>query len=703
VPVLMLQSHPAPRLSVIIPSRDGFADGNVERLVAALRSQERIEEAEILLVVGERPNGHARNVGVARSRGPLLVFMDDDARLRGRRVLVELLAPLEGAPGIAAGAIGMTGSATALPPEANRFQRLQAARLPRTVFPEVDRITETDMAHHLCCALPRPVWDAMGGESDTLETGTDVDLRFRLRRLGLRIVVVPRTVAEHAPPATWRAFWRKHSWYGSGKVQLDRLHPPLAGRDRIGGGFGALPWYLLRAFLTFPVRLFRVERAAPWGWNPLLATADLARKCGYARAAWRDARGRPAARGERWSSARLERRLLPRQPEIQSPPSPAAVRRLLIVATAGLGDAVTALPALQAVRRHFPGAEITAWVSRPGAGEVLRRRGVADRIVRRGLSRPSRAGRLLQRLGTVLWLRRRRFDLALVNFINSTSDIAVLLRLGGVPRRAGYVDDLAAPSLFNLPVLRPPTESGRGAVDRHLDLLATLGVPPPSDTVPRWPVEEAAVAAARAELWRRGVTDSGAMVGLHAGCGADMAWKRWPEANVIDLGRRLRAQGCGVILFGGPEEGVAARALVEAIGPGTVEVTDAVDLDRTAALLRACDLVISNDSGIYNLALAVGAPVLVLFGPSLPQISRPWNGARHARLLTAPVPCHPCYDYRRPPAVFHCAVGRACLTGLGVDQVLEAAGDLLARASSAAPRAPAPVPSVLASRAAGAP
>ena len=60
MPVLILQAHPAPRLSVIIPSRDGIAGGNVERLVTALREQERIDEAEILLVVGERPNGHAR-------------------------------------------------------------------------------------------------------------------------------------------------------------------------------------------------------------------------------------------------------------------------------------------------------------------------------------------------------------------------------------------------------------------------------------------------------------------------------------------------------------------------------------------------------------------------------------------------------------------------------------------------------------------
>ena len=59
VPVFVMKAHPSPALSVIIPSRDGSCAGNVPRLLEAVGRQERAGEAEVLLVVGERPNGHA--------------------------------------------------------------------------------------------------------------------------------------------------------------------------------------------------------------------------------------------------------------------------------------------------------------------------------------------------------------------------------------------------------------------------------------------------------------------------------------------------------------------------------------------------------------------------------------------------------------------------------------------------------------------
>jgi heptosyltransferase-2 len=673
-----MKAHRSPNLSVIIPSRDGRCGGNVPRLLEALSRQERADEAEMLLVVGERPNGHARNVGVDASRGHFLVFIDDDAGLLGSGILSALLAPLE-APSTGQRPIGMTGTSTALPADAGRFQRRVAAAMPRALFPVVDRITDTDMAHHLCCALPRQVYERIGRESDELETGTDVDLRNRLRANGYRIVVVPRAVATHPQPDSLLALWRKNLWYGSGKVHLHRLHPS-PGRDQIRGGRGAALLYAARALATFPIRTLRLDRSSAWQWNPLRAVADLAQKLGYARAYHRERAGLdPVGRDGLLSSRELERRLRPTDLEEVPAPSPDRVGRLLVVITAGLGDAITMLPMLRQLREHYRRAWITAWVGRQGTARVLERHGVVDETRLYRLSAVRRAARLRRKLSLLLWLKLRRFDLAVVNYINSNEESAVLLRLAGIPYRAGYVSEPARPSLFNIPVLSPPLSGGPHSIQRHGALLKVLGLPAPAESRPTWRVDDADRQQADRILALRDPGSGRPVVGIHAGGGADMPWKRWPLERFAELANRLAADGARIWLFGGGEERSLNQRLRRSMRAPALDLTDAEDLGVTGALLSRCDVLVSNDTGLYNLALALPIPVVALFGPTLSWISGPWPNGAPASVLTCPVPCHPCIDPRRPPAELPCAIGVRCLTGVPVDEVYDACQVILGR------------------------
>jgi ADP-heptose:LPS heptosyltransferase/GT2 family glycosyltransferase len=678
--VFQIRSHPCPVISVIIPSRDGYAHGNVPRLVAQLERQERIEEAEILLVVGESPNGHARNVGVNEARGRWLVFMDDDAGLRGQRILVELLAPLERSERGEIPPLGMTGSATAMPAEASRFQQRVAAALPRALFPEVAELTHTDMAHHLCCALPARVYQQIGRESDTLETGTDVDLRERLRAAGFGIAVVPRTVATHPQPTSLGELWRKHLWYGCGRVELDRLHPG-PGRNRLQGGRFAVVIYLARAVATAPLRILRYDRSTPWGWNPLRALTDLAQKVGHGRAYWRHLHGLGPRPEPLFSSRRMQAWLSRRVGQPPQAPAAASIRRMLVVLTAGLGDAVTFLPTLRALREACPQARITVWTSRAATAAVLKSQGAADTVVRRSLESATCGGRIWRKLTTLAWLRRQRFDLAVVNFINSNEETGALLYLGGVRHRLGYVDDPAHPGLFDLPVRRPPLLAGVLAGQRHLHLLDRLGIPRPVPGVPIWAVSPSARSRA-AELVGHG-NNGRPVVGIHPGCGAQMSWKRWPVERFAALADGLTAAGAEVWLFGGPdEEGLAAELRARAAAP-LRDWTGKGDLDLQAALMSRCDLFVANDSGLYNLALALPLPVVSIFGPTLPAHSGPWPRSQAAEVVARDMVCRPCVDLLMPPRQIRCPIGMACLTAIGVDQVLAACRRLLAKPATA--------------------
>jgi len=91
--VRLVRAKENPLVSVIIPSLDGHRSGNVEKLLTDLE-QQTVQDFEILMPIGIKPNGKARNEGVRKAKGRYLVCIDDDVRLGHERVIENLLAPL---------------------------------------------------------------------------------------------------------------------------------------------------------------------------------------------------------------------------------------------------------------------------------------------------------------------------------------------------------------------------------------------------------------------------------------------------------------------------------------------------------------------------------------------------------------------------------------------------------------------------------
>ena len=82
------------KATVIIPSLDGYRDGNVEKLLEDLKRQ-TLRDFELKIIKGVRPNGKARNTGAKGAKGNILIFIDDDVRLGHNKVLHNLIKPLE--------------------------------------------------------------------------------------------------------------------------------------------------------------------------------------------------------------------------------------------------------------------------------------------------------------------------------------------------------------------------------------------------------------------------------------------------------------------------------------------------------------------------------------------------------------------------------------------------------------------------------
>jgi ADP-heptose:LPS heptosyltransferase len=179
-------------------------------------------------------------------------------------------------------------------------------------------------------------------------------------------------------------------------------------------------------------------------------------------------------------------------------------------------------------------------------------------------------------------------------------------------------------------------------LDQALDLAALAGAP----AVTRRPVFAPSPedrGQARAALRRAGIPE-GASFALLAP-GSNRAAARWPAGRFADLARRLHAAGLRVGLTGAPTEGAIRAEVQSGAGEDLADLATGVALPTFAALLEEASVLVANDSAPSHLAVAVGCPLVTVFGPSDPALTFPY--ADLARWVALAGPCdhpRPCWD-----------------------------------------------------------
>lgn len=142
--------------------------------------------------------------------------------------------------------------------------------------------------------------------------------------------------------------------------------------------------------------------------------------------------------------------------------------------------------------------------------------------------------------------------------------------------------------------------------------------------------------------------------GMHFGCINHYNWryKKWPLENYIELADRLhRDFGAYIVLVGGPDERNEADQVVHSLDLDVQKfVLDAVnktDIKRTGALIKQCDVFISNDSGPMHMAAAVETPIVGIFGMSNLTKNSPWTLPGKSVVIKKDLWCQPCYGTER--------------------------------------------------------
>lgn len=347
---------------------------------------------------------------------------------------------------------------------------------------------------------------------------------------------------------------------------------------------------------------------------------------------------------------------------------PAARQRILLLRPDHLGDALLTMPAVEALRRQRPQAELHALAS-PLAARVLERLPSLNRVEALnfpGFSRRRRRGGpgpWRMALQTARQLRRHRFNAVLILRPDHWWG-AMVAWMAGIPQRIGFATPETAPFLTHaLPLQR------EHALKRNLRLVAHLTGARPDESVEyRFPLAAADREAARSVLRQAGVADGMNYVFIHPGTGARL--KHWePERWARIADHLAETQGRGVVFSGSASENELVRSILQHARGPAVNLVGKTDIGQLAACYERASLVLGPDSGPLHLAAAVGTATVSLYGPADPVEFGPWGAEERHITLASPIACRPCrvLDWDGDDAAWH-----PCLRDISVEQVLDA-------------------------------
>ena len=287
--------------------------------------------------------------------------------------------------------------------------------------------------------------------------------------------------------------------------------------------------------------------------------------------------------------------------------------RVLIVKLGSIGDIVHTLPALAALRAGMPQAEIS-WVAERSASEILKDNPILDRLIEvdtKALRRGLMSGETLRAPRQQLRrLRASAFDVALdfQGLLKSAS----IARLSGARRVFGYsrtgLREPASTVFLSKRISIPPHTH---IIRKGLLLLqGALGIPVPAEL--SFPIGVDAAAEAEAERATADTAENFAILNPAGGWPTKLwsAEKFGALADLLWANYGMRS----LVTYGPGEDELAETARRASRSEKAVPVS--LSLKGFYSLAKRARVYVGGDTGPTHIAVAAGAPIVGLFGPT---------------------------------------------------------------------------------------
>jgi ADP-heptose:LPS heptosyltransferase len=310
--------------------------------------------------------------------------------------------------------------------------------------------------------------------------------------------------------------------------------------------------------------------------------------------------------------------------------------RLLAINFGGIGDEILFLPTLRTFKESHPDWHITLLLE-PRSKSIKEITNLIDEVITFDIKkRPLMTRDLLELVGLL-----RDGDYSQVVSSGSSPLVSMLLFLSGIPERVGYrtgkFSGLLSHKLLTKPV---PLKREQYAAQMYLDLAGGFGLTggsaQPEIIVPE--ANKLAMSQFVEDSLKTTKNKPKALVLIHPGTSLlslkKGIVKTWQSDQWSTLIERLAAQeGLQTILAGGPDDGAAISAIMQRLAQNGLvsRVISAFGQTKSladlAALIQLAQIMVCVDSAPMHIGVALGKPMVCLFGPTDHKLLLPANPA----------------------------------------------------------------------------
>ncbi|MCX8105469.1 MAG: glycosyltransferase family 9 protein [Ignavibacterium album] len=321
--------------------------------------------------------------------------------------------------------------------------------------------------------------------------------------------------------------------------------------------------------------------------------------------------------------------------------------KILVLALSGIGDALMFTPALKLLRQEFPSSQIDVMVMFSGAKEILENNSDLDNLIHFNFLKEGYFKSL-----KFIFSLRNKYDVTINVYPSNRKEYNLISFLIGANKRVAVrylrMDNQNFGWLNNITF---DEDDSLHNVQTNIRMIEKL-LNKKFEEEPQLQLNLKSEELQYAEnfLTDNQISKDDLVIGFHPGCATlkNHINRRWEPEKFAELGRQLiKNKNAKIFLFGGPDEEQLKTEIHKMINSSQCFLIKTDKFLQSIAIMKRCNLFVTNDSALMHIASALSLPVVAIIGPTNVNYIHPWK--TKYKIASLNLECSPCFFYSPKP------------------------------------------------------